>query len=363
MHPAARCKLAGNFYLPGAARCDEIVEDAVDHILVEYARVAIALQVELEALEFYAEFACDVFDFNHAEVGLARLGANGGKLRRDVGDYVISFGVRVLECFNVSHVLVSVIFEVLLGYTDCIETPRAVGLFNMTESKEKLAVVLLSGGLDSATTLAMAADQGFICHAISFDYGQRHRFELDSAAVVASTAGVKSHRIICLDLSASGGFGTSALTDEIDVPKDAADATGIPITYVPARNTIFLSIALGYAEVIGAFDIFIGVNAIDYSGYPDCRPEFIESFEATANLATAASIEGKGRFKIHAPLIEMTKSQIIQTGLILGVDYSLTHSCYDPDSAGGACGRCDSCRLRLAGFADAGRADPIRYQS
>ena len=233
----------------------------------------------------------------------------------------------------------------------------------MTESKEKLAVVLVSGGLDSATTLAMAADQGFICHAISFDYGQRDRFELDSAAAVTKFAGVRNHRIIRLDLSASGGFGSSALTDEIDVPKDAIGETGIPFTYVPARNTIFLSIALGYAEVIGAFDIFIGVNAIDYSGYPDCRPQFIESFEATANLATAAAVEGKGRFKIHAPLIKMTKAQIIRTGLGLGVDYLLTHSCYDPDPAGISCRRCDSCRLRLAGFAEVGAADPIEYQS
>ncbi len=233
----------------------------------------------------------------------------------------------------------------------------------MTECKENLAVVLVSGGLDSATTLAIAADQGFTCHAITFDYGQRNRFELNSAAAVAKFVGVRAHRIVHLDLSASAGFGASALTDEIDVPKDAVNETGIPVTYVPARNTIFLSVALGYAEVIGAFDIFIGVNAIDYSGYPDCRPEFIESFEATANLATAAAVEGKGRFKIHAPLIRMNKFQIIRTGLGLGVDYSLTHSCYDPDPAGAACGRCDSCRLRLAGFSEAGAADPIRYQS
>ncbi len=230
----------------------------------------------------------------------------------------------------------------------------------------KSAVVLLSGGLDSATTLAVARDRGFRCHAVSFDYGQRHRFELKAAAKVAEHLHAAEHRIIKIDLSAAGGFGHSALTDAIEVPKNGKSEirnskSEIPITYVPARNTIFLSFALGYAEVIGAFDIFIGVNAIDYSGYPDCRPAFIETFEKLANLATAAGVENRGHFKIHAPLIEMTKEQIIRTGLALGVDYSLTHSCYDPSPDGVACGRCDSCRLRLAGFAAAGAADPARY--
>jgi 7-cyano-7-deazaguanine synthase len=228
-----------------------------------------------------------------------------------------------------------------------------------------LAVVLLSGGLDSATTLAVARALGFTCHAISFDYGQRHGMELQAAAKVARSLGAAEHRIVKIDLSARGGFGHSALTDTIAVPKDRPTdkmhADQIPTTYVPARNTIFLSIALAYAEVIGAYDIFLGVNAVDYSGYPDCRPEFIEAFERMANLATAAATEGKGRFKFHAPLIEMTKAQIIRTGLSLGVDYSLTHSCYDPDPDGGACGRCDSCQLRLAGFAQAGAKDPIKY--
>ncbi|NLW87575.1 MAG: 7-cyano-7-deazaguanine synthase QueC [Planctomycetes bacterium] len=222
------------------------------------------------------------------------------------------------------------------------------------------AVILLSGGLDSATTLAIAKEMSFQCHALSFDYGQRHRFELESAAKVAGAMNA-DHRIVRLDLSAAGGFGHSALTDDIAVPKEHSDS-GIPVTYVPARNTIFLSIALGYAEVIGAFDIFIGVNAIDYSGYPDCRPEFVEAFERMANLATAAAVEGKGRFRIHAPLIHLTKAGIIARGLELGVDYSLTHSCYDPSPQGEACGRCDSCRLRLAGFASAGVKDPTRYQ-
>lgn len=221
------------------------------------------------------------------------------------------------------------------------------------------AVVLLSGGLDSATTLAIALQQGFACHALSFDYGQRHKFELEAARRVAAAMGAADHRIVTLDLSAGGGFGHSALTDDIAVPKDRTE-TGkdIPATYVPARNTIFLSVALGYAEVLGAFDIFLGVNAVDYSGYPDCRPAFVEAFERMANLATAAAVEGRGKFAIHAPLIHMTKGQIIRTGLGLGVDYGLTHSCYDPRPDGKPCGHCDACLLRRAGFAEADSTDP-----
>jgi len=233
----------------------------------------------------------------------------------------------------------------------------------MSEQTNKRAVCLLSGGLDSATTLAIARRQGFSCSAISFDYGQRPRFEISAARRVAEAMGVTDHRIVRLDLSASGGFGRSALTDAIDVPKDRPDGGDIPVTYVPARNTIFLSIALACAEVVGAFDIFLGVNAIDYSGYPDCRAEFIEAYERLANLATAAAVEGKGAYRIHAPLIHMTKAEIIRAGLELGVDYSLTHSCYDPSAEGLACGHCDSCRLRLAGFAAAGTKDPARYDS
>jgi len=233
----------------------------------------------------------------------------------------------------------------------------------MSEQTNKRAVCLLSGGLDSATTLAIARRQGFACCAISFDYGQRHRFEISAARRVAEAMGVTDHRIVRLDLSASGGFGRSALTDAIDVPKDRPDGGDIPVTYVPARNTIFLSIALACAEVVGAFDIFLGVNAVDYSGYPDCRPEFIEAYERLANLATAAAVEGKGTYRIHAPLIHMTKGEIIRAGLELGVDYSLTHSCYDPSPEGLACGHCDSCRLRLAGFEAAGTKDPARYDS
>ncbi|MCY2932382.1 MAG: 7-cyano-7-deazaguanine synthase QueC [Planctomycetota bacterium] len=225
----------------------------------------------------------------------------------------------------------------------------------------KQAVVLVSGGLDSATTLAIARRAGFACHALSFDYGQRHRFELEAARAVSAALGAVDHRVVTLDLTAAGGFGHSALTDRIDVPK-AGPGAGIPVTYVPARNTIFLSIALGYAEVVGAFDIFIGVNAVDYSGYPDCRPAFIAAFERLANLATAAAVEDKGRFTIHAPLIDLTKGQIIRTGLSLGVDYSLTHSCYDPSADGASCGQCDSCRLRRAGFEQAGVRDPVRYR-
>jgi len=237
----------------------------------------------------------------------------------------------------------------------------------MTEANERKAVVLLSGGLDSATTLAIARKEDYACYALSFDYGQRHDFELRSARSVADALGAVDHRIVRIDLSAAGGFGRSALTDDIDVPKDNPQSairdpqSDIPVTYVPARNTIFLSVALGYAEVVGAYDIFLGVNAIDYSGYPDCRPEFIEAFQTLANLATAAGAEGRGRFAVRAPLIRMTKAQIIRTGLDLGVDYALTHSCYDPADDGAACGHCDACRLRLAGFAEAGAEDPGRY--
>jgi len=227
---------------------------------------------------------------------------------------------------------------------------------------EKKAIVLLSGGLDSATTLAIARKEGFACYALTFRYGQRHKREIDAARKVAWSLGAVEHRLIEIDLAAFGG---SALTDPgIEVPKDRRDlgeSTGIPPTYVPARNTIFLSYALAWAEVTGAFDIFIGVNSTDYSGYPDCRAPFIAAFEEMANLATAAAVEGKGRYRIRTPIIDMTKAQIIRTGTQLGVDYSLTHSCYDPDPQGRSCGRCDSCRLRLKGFAEAGLRDPIEY--
>ena len=227
---------------------------------------------------------------------------------------------------------------------------------------DKKAVVLLSGGLDSATTLAVARSKGFRCFALTFRYGQRHQREIEAAKKIAKSLGAAEHRIIDIDLA---GFGGSALTDSsINVPKDRADlgnSTQIPSTYVPARNTIFLSYALAWAEVLGAFDIFIGVNATDYSGYPDCRAEFIAAFETTANLATAAAVQYKGRYRIHTPIMDMTKAQIILTGTKFGVDYSLTHSCYDPDERGRSCGRCDSCRLRLKGFAEAGLKDPIEY--
>ena len=218
----------------------------------------------------------------------------------------------------------------------------------------KRAVVLVSGGLDSATTLAIARDEGFQCHALSFAYGQRHAVELEAAKRIARSA--TEHRIVPIDLTAFGG---SALTDEeIAVPQ--APTEGIPVTYVPARNTVFLSIALAWAEVLSAHDIFIGVNAVDYSGYPDCRPEYIAAFEAMANLATKDGVEGAS-FTIHAPLIAMTKGEIIARGLDLGVDYGQTVSCYQPDDEARACGVCDSCRIRRAGFADAGVEDPTRY--
>jgi len=225
----------------------------------------------------------------------------------------------------------------------------------------KKAVVLLSGGLDSTTALAVARSAGYELYAMSFRYGQRHSLELESASRVASAIVVEKHLIANFDLRAIGG---SALTDQIEVPKERGAeeiASGIPVTYVPARNTIFLSFALGWAEVLGAQDIFIGVNALDYSGYPDCRPEYIESFERMANLATKAGVEGRLRLKIHTPLIGMTKAEIIAIGLKLGVDYSLTHSCYDPSSEGISCGKCDSCLLRLKGFAEAGVSDPLSY--
>lgn len=252
------------------------------------------------------------------------------------------------------------------------------------------AVVLVSGGLDSATVLALAVADGFRCHALSFSYGQRHSVELDSASAVADSLGAVEHEVMELDLARFGG---SALTDDIEVPKvtddeaevpkvtdgepavpkvsggEPAGAAGpqqggsgpIPVTYVPARNTVFLSLALAWAEVLGADDIFIGVNAVDYSGYPDCRPEFIDAFEKLANLATAATTEGGRRVRIHAPLIELSKAEIVSVGTGLGVDYARTVSCYDPDPAGAACGRCESCLLRRAGFADAGIDDPTVY--
>ncbi len=225
----------------------------------------------------------------------------------------------------------------------------------------KRAVVLLSGGLDSATVLAIARQQGFEVHALSFSYGQRHSWELEAARRVAKAFGVADHRIATIDLRAFGG---SALTDEIEVPKGRAIAEmthGIPITYVPARNTIFLSFALAWAEVLESSDIFIGVNALDYSGYPDCRPEYIQAFETMANLATKAGVEGRQRLKIHTPLIALSKAEIIRRGVELGVDYSLTSSCYDPAPNGAPCGQCDSCQLRRKGFRENGIEDPLSY--
>lgn len=220
------------------------------------------------------------------------------------------------------------------------------------------AVVLLSGGLDSATVLAIARRDGFDPHALSFRYGQRHAVELAAARRVADALGAVKHVVVPIDLSVFGG---SALTADIAVPKDRADeemSHGIPVTYVPARNTVFLSIALAWAEVLGAFDIFVGVNAVDYSGYPDCRPEYVAAFEAMANLATRAGVEGAGRFRVRAPLLHMTKADIVRTGLALGVDYGLTTSCYDPSPEGSPCRRCDACRLRARGFLEAGVVDP-----
>lgn len=223
----------------------------------------------------------------------------------------------------------------------------------------KKAIVLLSGGVDSATTLAIARSEGYDCYALSFDYGQRHSLEIESAKRVAQALGAKEHLILTLDLRAIGG---SALTADIPVPKERSAGeigSGIPITYVPARNTVFLAHALAWAEALGVEDIFFGANAVDFSGYPDCRPEYIEAFERMANLATKAGVEGKSRFKVHAPLIRMTKAEIIKRGRALGVDFGLTWSCYDPAPGGRACTACDSCLLRAKGFAEAGLPDPL----
>ena len=231
----------------------------------------------------------------------------------------------------------------------------------MSQNPKPKAVVLLSGGLDSATVAAVARRDGFELFALSVRYGQRHSVELDAAARVAGALGVARHVTVSVDLSLIGG---SALTDAVDVPKDRPSdvmESEIPVTYVPARNTILLSVALGYAEVLDAADIFIGANAVDYSGYPDCRGEFLEAFERLANLATKAGVEGRLRFSIHAPLLKLTKAEIIRLGTDLGVDYGLTHSCYDPGEDGVSCGRCDSCLLRRKGFAGAGLSDPIPY--
>ena len=221
----------------------------------------------------------------------------------------------------------------------------------------RAAVVLFSGGLDSSTCLAIAKHDGFAPHGLAVRYGQRHEHEIIAAERVARALGTPL-KVVSLDLRAIGG---SALTGPIDVPKDAPIGEGIPVTYVPARNTVLLALALGYAETIDSQDLYIGVNAIDYSGYPDCRPAFVEAFEKLANVATAAAVEGRATYRVHAPLLRMTKSQIVQTGVRLGVPYALTHSCYDPDAQGCACGRCDSCRLRAQGFRDAGVPDPTVY--
>ncbi len=228
-------------------------------------------------------------------------------------------------------------------------------------SSQPKAICLLSGGLDSSTCLAVARKRNFACYALSFDYGQRHRVEIDAARRVAHRLGAEEHRVLSINLR---GFGGSALTADIAVPRGRTGLEmerGIPVTYVPARNTIFLSFALAWAEVLDASDIFLGVNAIDYSGYPDCRPEYIAAFENLANLATKASVEGRTHVKIHTPLMQLSKSEIVQLGRDLGLDFSLTHSCYDPDENGRPCGECDSCLLRKKGFAEAGVADPLEY--
>lgn len=260
----------------------------------------------------------------------------------------------------------------LVSFRDRVIAPRKaslLGLRSMSQERANLwsvavkpkAIVLLSGGMDSSTAAAIARDDGYSLYALTIDYGQRHRCELDAAKRVAGHLGVAEHLILAVDFRA---FGKSALTDSVEVPKGRpidVPESDIPVTYVPARNTVLLSLALAYAESRGAWDIFIGANAIDYSGYPDCRPEFIAAFENLANLATKAGVEGRGRFRIHAPLLRLSKAQIIRRGLQLGLDYGLTHTCYDPTPDGLACGRCDACQLRKKGFAEVGMQDPILY--
>jgi 7-cyano-7-deazaguanine synthase len=244
-------------------------------------------------------------------------------------------------------------------YSETLLALTSIGMSSLAPKKQ--AVVLLSGGLDSATVAAIASGEGFAVNALSFSYGQRHSFELEAARRVAQSLSVAQHRVANIDLRAFGG---SALTDDIDVPKGRSSDEmehGIPITYVPARNTIFLSFALAWAEVLGSQDIFIGVNALDYSGYPDCRPEFIRAYEQMANLATKAGVEGRQKLAVHAPLMHLTKAQIIKRGMELGVDYSLTSSCYDPSPDGKPCGQCDSCQLRRKGFRENGIEDPLPY--
>jgi 7-cyano-7-deazaguanine synthase len=234
-----------------------------------------------------------------------------------------------------------------------IDAPHAA------DTDERAGVVLLSGGLDSATVLAIARHEGFVCHCLTVDYGQRHRIELEAAERVAAALGAASHRVVAVDLRSIGG---SALTDEIDVPKDREPGgDGVPVTYVPARNTLLLALLLGLAETVGAADLFIGANAVDYSGYPDCRPAFLEGFASLASVATVAGSEHGVRFHVHAPLLHLSKAEIIRRGGALGVDYALTLSCYDPAADGAACGRCDACILRRRGFEDAGVPDPTRY--
>jgi 7-cyano-7-deazaguanine synthase len=231
----------------------------------------------------------------------------------------------------------------------------------MRRVEDKTAVCLLSGGMDSATVMALAAERGYGCHALCFAYGQRNRWEVVAARELARRMGAVGFRCVDLDPACFAG---SALTDRsIDVPGSGDRRGGVPVTYVPARNLIFLSYAVAWAEVLGCFDVFVGVNCADYSGYPDCRPQFIAAFEKVANLATAAAVEGGGRYRVHAPIIDMSKARIILAGTKLGVDYSLTRSCYDPGADGKSCGRCDSCRLRLKGFAEASLRDPIEYQN
>ncbi len=351
---------------------DEIIQDAVGHLFVEDPLIAIALQVQLQRLQFHTDFVRCVGEHQRAVIRLASLGADARELWANDLDAVISPRSGIGKGFKLvnrggfreihSSAIPYQVYDVnRRGMPPC-QVPQPVHKVLLSNGMPN-AVVLLSGGLDSTTTLAVAKQEGFDCYALSVNYGQRHLVELRRAEQIASQFACIEHRTVRLDLRAIGG---SALTaSSIEVPKNRSDeamALGVPITYVPARNTILLGMALGYAETVQAFDLFIGANVLDYSGYPDCRPAFLTAFEVLANLATQAAIEGHGKYRIHAPLLQLTKAQIIQLGHSLGVDYSTTLSCYDPDEAGRACGACDSCLLRKRGFAEAGCPDPTPYQ-
>lgn len=341
---ATGCELGHERHPSRLENGDQIIKNSIGDVFVKDPFVAKCLEVQFEALEFHAGALWNVAKRKGAKIGLPRLGANRSKFRTDNFDRVVPTGKLVDESFKV----------IASGSGVCHAKKCAM---NQAGSKA-VAVVLLSGGLDSATAASWARQKGYVLAALSLDYGQRHRVELECARHIAADLGITDHVVLPIDLTAFGG---SALTDpQIPVPRGRSPATmaqGIPATYVPARNTVFLSLALAMAETRGAEAIVLGVNAIDYSGYPDCRPEYLDAFQSLAGLATKMGVEGRP-VSILAPLVKLAKADIIRLGLNLGVDYGLTSSCYDPDPTGRPCNQCDSCRLRAAGFAAAGAIDP-----